>query len=362
MKLFECQYCRSPVYFDNTVCVNCGYPLGYLPERFEVSALEADDGRWKALSVPELSFKSCANAQYDACNWLLPADSDTTLCAACSHNLTVPDLSLPENLANWRKIELAKRHLFYSLMRWRLPMPTRSEEPEHGLAFEFLADVKKTDGTVERVLTGHNTGLITLNIAEADDAEREKRRVSMGEPYRTLLGHFRHEVGHYYWERLVRDRGNTDRYRQLFGDETQDYGEALKRHYEAGAPADWQAAFVSAYATAHPWEDFAETWAHYIHMVDGLETARSFGIKVRPAAKGADQLAVEVDFQPYAAANAQDLVDDWIPLTVAINSVNRSIGQPDFYPFVLSPPVIDKLQFIHEIIHAEPPTAVAPTA
>ena len=111
MKLFECQYCRSPVYFDNTVCVNCGYPLGYLPERFEVSALEADDGRWKALSVPELSFKSCANAQYDACNWLLPADSDTTLCAACSHNLTVPDLSLPENLANWRKIELAKRPL-----------------------------------------------------------------------------------------------------------------------------------------------------------------------------------------------------------------------------------------------------------
>ncbi|MGB8527529.1 MAG: putative zinc-binding peptidase, partial [Rhodoplanes sp.] len=348
MKLFECQHCRSPVYFDNTVCVSCGYRLGYLPERFEMSALEADGGRWKALAVPDLSYVSCANSQYDACNWLLPADSDTLLCVACRHNQTVPDLSAPENLTNWRKIELAKRHLFYSLMRWRLPMPTRSEDPEHGLAFEFLADIAKNDGTVEPVLTGYNTGLITLNIAEADDAEREKRRVSMREPYRTLLGHFRHEVGHYYWERLVRDRGNIDRCRQLFGDETQDYGEALKRHYETGAPANWQAAFVSAYATAHPWEDFAETWAHYIHVVDGLETARSFGIKVRLAAKNAEGLAVELEFQPYAAASAQDLVDDWVPLTVAINSVNRSIGQPDFYPFVLSPPVIDKLQFIHE--------------
>ena len=342
------------MYFDNTVCVSCGYRLGYLPERFEMSALEADGGRWKALAVPDLSYVSCANSQYDACNWLLPADSDTLLCVACRHNQTVPDLSAPENLTNWRKIELAKRHLFYSLMRWRLPMPTRSEDPEHGLAFEFLADIAKNDGTVEPVLTGYNTGLITLNIAEADDAEREKRRVSMREPYRTLLGHFRHEVGHYYWERLVRDRGNIDRCRQLFGDETQDYGEALKRHYETGAPANWQAAFVSAYATAHPWEDFAETWAHYIHVVDGLETARSFGIKVRLVAKNAEGLAVELEFQPYAAASAQDLVDDWVPLTVAINSVNRSIGQPDFYPFVLSPPVIDKLQFIHEIIHAEP--------
>jgi hypothetical protein len=345
------------VYFDNTVCVGCGCRLGYLPERFEMSALDADGGRWKALAAPALTYVSCANNQYDTCNWLLPADSNNPLCVACRHNQTIPDLTIQENLENWRKIELAKRYLFYSLMRWRLPMPTRSEDPEHGLAFEFLADITKNDGTVEPVLTGHNTGLITLNIAEADDAEREKRRVSMREPYRTLLGHFRHEVGHYYWERLVRDRGNIDRCRQLFGDDTQDYGEALKRHYETGAPPNWQAAFVSAYATAHPWEDFAETWAHYIHMVDGLETARSFGIKVRPTAKNAEGLAVELEYQPYAAASAQDLVDDWVPLTVAINSVNRSIGQPDFYPFVLSPPVIDKLQFIHELIHAEPPAA-----
>ena len=189
---------------------------------------------------------------------------------------------MPKNLANWRKIELAKRHLFYSLMRWRLPMSDRTEDPENGLAFEFLSDVVKDDGSIQRVLTGHNAGLITVNIAEADDAERESRRTSMREPYRTVLGHLRHEVGHYYWDRLVRDRGNLDRYRQLFGDETQDYGASLKRHYESGAPADWQDAYISTYATAHAWEDFAETWAHYMHMVDALETAGAFGVSVNP--------------------------------------------------------------------------------
>jgi hypothetical protein len=205
------------VYFDNTVCVNCGHRLGYLPERFEMSPLEPDGDRWRALTAPDRSYICCVNSQHDACNWLLPADSGTPLCTACRHNRTVPDLSAPENLANWRKIELAKRYLFYSLMRWRLPMPTRAEDPEHGLAFEFLADVAKDDGSVERVLTGHNTGLITLNLAEADDAERERRRISMREPYRTVLGHFRHEIGHYYWDRLVHDRGNLERYRRLFG-------------------------------------------------------------------------------------------------------------------------------------------------
>jgi hypothetical protein len=190
-----------------------------------------------------------------------------------------------------------------------------------------------------------------VNIAEADDAERERRRTSMREPYRTVLGHLRHEVGHYYWDRLVRDRGNLDRYRQLFGDETQDYGAALKRHYESGAPADWQDAYISTYATAHPWEDFAETWAHYMHMVDALETAGAFGVSVNPPVWNSETLKAEVNFQPYMASSVQDLVKAWVPLTIAINCVNRSMDQPDLYPFVLSPPVIDKLQFVHEIVH-----------
>ncbi|MGZ9021059.1 MAG: zinc-binding metallopeptidase family protein [Rhodoplanes sp.] len=353
MKYFECQNCRTAVYFDSTVCVHCGHRLGYIPERFEMSALTPEGDRWRSLAAPDQAYSFCANSQYDACNWLIPADNGALVCTACRHNRTVPDLSVPENLANWRKIELAKRYLFYSLMRWRLPMPTRGESPELGLVFEFLSDVAKDDGSVERVLTGHNTGLITLSIAEADDAERERRRTSMHEPYRTVLGHFRHEIGHYYWDRLVHDRGMLERCRQLFGDETQDYEEALKRHYDSGAPADWQSAFISSYATAHPWEDFAETWAHYIHMVDGLETALAFGVDVRARRRNADSQDVNGTFEPYTAASAQVLVDAWIPLTIAINSVNRSMGQPDLYPFVLSPPVVDKLRFVHEIIHAE---------
>ena len=356
MKRFVCPHCRADVYFDNTACVSCQHELGYVPERFEMAALDPATQSWQTADGGGTVYLPCENRQYDACNWLRPAASNDHRCVACQHNRTVPDLSVPANVADWRKIELAKRYLFYSLMRWRLPIPTRKEDPEKGLAFDFLSDVVKTDGTVQPVLTGHNTGLITLNIVEADDAEREKRRTAMGEPYRTLLGHFRHEVGHYYWDRLVKDGGKVERARQLFGDETKDYGEALKAHYDNGPPANWQESFISSYATAHPWEDFAETWAHYIHMVDALETARVFGINMRPtAAVGPTDAAptetTEVDFDPYFVADAQALVDAWVPLTVAINSVNRSMGQPDLYPFVLSPPVVAKLQFIHELIH-----------
>lgn len=351
MKRFVCPHCRADVYFDNTVCVGCQRQLGYMPDRFEMAALDPDTQTWKTVAGDGQAYRPCQNRQYDACNWLRPADSSDHRCVACRHNRTIPDLSVPANVASWRKIELAKRHLFYSLMRWRLPMPDRMADPKKGLAFDFLSDVVKTDGTVQPVMTGHDTGLITLNIAEADDAEREKRRASMGEPYRTLLGHFRHEVGHYYWDRLVQDGGKVARARQLFGDETQNYGEALKRHYENGPPPDWQKSFISSYATAHPWEDFAETWAHHIHMVDGLETAKAFGINVHPAPSAGQTKEADVAFDPYFVADAQALVDAWVPLTVAINSVNRSMGQPDLYPFVLSPPVVAKLQFVHEIIH-----------
>lgn len=351
MKRFVCPHCRADVYFDNTVCVSCGRQLGYVPERFEMATLDPQTRAWQTAESGGPAHLPCENRQYDACNWLRPATSSDHRCVACQHNRTVPDLSVAENVTNWRKIELAKRYLFYSLMRWRLPIPNRNGDPEKGLAFDFLSDVVQQDGTVQPVLTGHDTGLITLNIAEADDAEREKRRSAMGEPYRTLLGHFRHEVGHYYWDRLVWDGGKVERARQLFGDERENYGEALKRHYEKGPPADWQEAFISSYATAHPWEDFAETWAHYIHMADALETAKVFGINVHPEPSASPNEATEVDFDPYYVAAAQALVHAWVPLTVAINSVNRSMGQPDLYPFVLSPPVVAKLQFIHQLIH-----------
>ena len=350
MKLFECQNCRNALHFDNTICLNCRHRIGYLQDRFEMSALEARADGWTALADPGAPYRFCANVDNDVCNWLLHADSDSPLCESCRHNRMIPDLSISENLPRWRKIELAKRYVFRSLMRWRLPAPDRLEDPNAGLAFDLLGDARESDGAVKKIQTGHADGVITLNIAEADDAERERRRSSMHESYRTLVGHFRHELGHYFWDRLVRDVGRLSEFRAAFGDERQDYAAALARHYQVGPPPDWQDAFISAYASSHPWEDFAETWAHYLHIVDALETARSYGINVSASFRTPGQEG-DLTFEPYAAGSVAQLVGTWIPLTVAINGVNRSMGQPDLYPFVLSQPVMRKLGFVHELIH-----------
>ncbi|MBA4788272.1 MAG: putative zinc-binding peptidase [Rhizobiales bacterium] len=349
MKLFECQKCRNPVHFDNGTCLQCGSRLGFLPEHCTITALEPRGTAFKALAEPSRPYIFCANAEHDVCNWLVPQGGNA-FCPACRYNRTVPDLSAPDSVDLWRRVEQAKRQVFYSILRWKLPVRDRIADPEHGLAFDFLAATQSRPN----VLTGHDNGLITLNIAEADDAEREKRRTSMNEPYRTLIGHFRHELGHYFWDQLVAGGQALERFRAIFGDERADYGEALKRHYENGPPAGWQSAFISSYATAHPWEDFAETWAHYFHMADALETAASFGIAVRPHLRKAQDLEVEVTFDPYQASDAAALAEAWVPLTVAINSINRSMGQPDLYPFVLSQPVVEKLQFVHELIRGLP--------
>jgi hypothetical protein len=352
MRLFRCQHCDQVLYFENVRCERCGHRLGYLPEQTVLSALEQEEGEttWRALAVPgERRWRFCANTEHGACNWLLPAGSETSFCLACRHNRTVPDLSQPASLPPWIRIELAKHRLFYTLLRLRLPLQTRAENPE-GLAFDFLADPPMQDGPT--VMTGHDNGLITIALAEAHDAERERRRTQMGEPYRTLLGHFRHEVGHYCWDRLVRDGGRLEECRAVFGDESRDYGEALQAYYANGAPADWQENFVSAYATAHPWEDFAETWAHYLHIVDTLEMAAAFGLRVQPKVDKAQEMAAEVDFDPYRAGDIAPLMEAWLPLTFAMNSLNRCMGESDLYPFILSPAVIAKLGFIHGLVQS----------
>jgi hypothetical protein len=344
MKLFECQNCRQSLYFENTSCVSCGMRLGFLPDRQLITALQEANGLWNPLAAPGELHRFCSNAQYDVCNWLVPADEPQNFCAACRHNGTIPDLTIAENLVHWRKIEFAKHRLFYTLLRLGLPHTTRREDSK-GLVFNFLS------ADAAPVLTGHASGVITLNVAEADDPERERQRKSMLEPYRTLLGHFRHEIAHYFWDRLFSQPPVLDEFRQLFGDERQDYRQALNRYYADGPPPEWAAHFVSAYASAHPWEDFAETWAHYFHMVDTLDTAAAFGLRVRPRiAKGAELSAV-IDFDPYKA-DMERIIEAWLPLTFAVNSINRSMGQPDLYPFVLAPAVIRKLGFIHARIHA----------
>jgi len=292
----------------------------------------------------------CANAAEDACNWLIPGESAGAFCAACRHNLIIPDLSDPGNRLRWWRIEAAKHRLIYGLMRLGLPLVTRAEDPREGLGFDFLAD--SPDPSAPRVMTGHDNGLITISLAEADDAERERRRTEMREPYRTLLGHFRHEVGHWYWDRLVRDdEAALARVRALFGDDRQDYGEALKRHYEEGAPPDWRDAYVSEYATTHPWEDWAETFAHYLHIVEVLDTGHAYGLSLAPRL-AADRLAAAIPFDPYRAPDIETLTGTWVPVATALNSLNRAMGQPDLYPFVLPPKAIEKLGLVQELVSA----------
>ncbi len=262
----------------------------------------------------------------------------------------IPDLSQTANLARWREFEAAKRRLFYSLIGLELPIPTAADHTL-GLVFDFLAD---PDGPNEApVMTGHADGVITINILEADHAARESIRQSMGEPYRTVLGHFRHEIGHFYWQLLIDTEPRKEDFRAVFGDEREDYGEALQRHHNVGPPADWQSAFVSGYATAHPWEDFAETWAHYLHIVDTLEMADAFRISVDPRVSSDPSLEAEIDFNPYTVGSIEGLIERWLPLSFAVNSLNRSMGHADFYPFLLSQPAVAKLGFVHDLIHKQ---------
>ncbi len=312
-------------------------------------ALEADGPIWRVSPPLEGWYRFCSNSQFEACNWLVEADRPEAFCRACRHNGTVPNLQVPANLAAWRLIESAKHRLFYTLLKLNVPLLTRAEDPEHGLVFEFLADPSSPDGP--KVMTGHDNGRITIALVEAQDAEREKRRTAMGEPYRTLVGHFRHEIGHHYWDLLVRDKERLTACRRVFGDDREDYGAALKRHHDGGPPSNWGERFISAYATAHPWEDFAETWAHYLHIVDTIEMAASFNVRLNPEIDASGLFRAEFDLDPYAALNFGQLIELWLPLTSALNSINRCMGRPDLYPFIIPPPVIQKLAFIHDLLH-----------
>lgn len=268
---------------------------------------------------------------------------------ACRLNRTIPNLYVPENLILWRRLEAAKHRLVYSLIRLGVPLTNRFEDPEKGLAFDFMADNENSE---DIVMTGHMTGAITINIAEADDAAREQLRSDLMEPYRTLLGHFRHESGHHYWERLVQGGVWHQAFRASFGDERRDYAAAIDAHYASGGQPDWQERYVSRYAASHPWEDFAETWAHYLHMVDTLETAAAFGVEVMPRVTSEAAFRTQIDFDPYRQIDFDSLAAAWLPLTAAVNNLNQSMGQPDLYPFVLSPQGQGKLRFVHGLVHA----------
>ena len=351
MKTFHCTACQSLIFFENTRCLTCGHSLAFATDKMALLSLnQLDDGSW----VPDMngvngpdSYRLCANyVEHGVCNWAIRADSPDTLCLACSLSHTIPDLDVAGNKEAWAKLETAKRRLLFDMLSLELPLRGKREAPETGLEFRFLSDVVTVNGDRSRVLTGHDNGLITINVAEADDVHREAQRLLHREPYRTLLGHFRHEIGHYYWDRLIQGTERLQGFRDLFGDETADYQAALKVHYEQGAPPDWPERFISAYASTHPWEDWAESWAHVMHMVDALETAHAVGLSVRPARNDEPALAIPAK-QPNARIGDFDqLISEWKVLTYVLNNLTRGLGLPDAYPFVLSAAVVEKLRFV----------------
>jgi hypothetical protein len=357
MKLFACDNCQQTLYFENSRCVNCGEAQGYAPELARLVTLRrSPDGaadtfetpltNYHAADRPPPRYRLCRNArEHDACNWLVPADEDMAFCRSCALSEIIPDLSVASNQSAWRRIEAAKRRLLYTLFALRLPVRSRIEDADRGLAFRFLKGTEDAP-----VMTGHDNGVITLNVDEADFAFRENMREKMGEGYRTVLGHLRHEIGHYYWGLLVAESNLLADFRKLFGDERANYEEALERHYSRGAPADWGATYVSAYAAMHPWEDFAETWAHYLHLVDTLETASSHGLSLRATAT--EKPGERVIIEKLAFGDFDALASGWSAVTLALNSLNRSMGMEDAYPFVLTTPVLEKLRFVHRLVHA----------
>jgi len=346
MKRFFCNYCGQPLYFENTRCLSCGHLVGFVPERGEMMAFApTGDGFWHLAGQTDgPRWRTCKNyAQEDVCNWMVPAESGDAYCLSCQLNEIIPDLTVPGNRFLWSKVEAAKRRLLFSLLHLKLPLVSKASDPVKGLSFRFLADRNDPFELNQSILTGHHQGIITINIAEADDAVREKQRLDLSEVYRSVLGHFRHEIGHYYWDRIFRDTGSFDAFRAVFGDERLNYSNALQRHYRDGAPRNWENGYITSYAAAHPWEDWAETWAHYLHINDTLQTAMAHGWLATTLIKSGELLdPYSWDFESIAAT--------WINLRAILNELNRSMGLADPYPFVMSGPVIEKLTFIHDLL------------
>ncbi|WP_178091431.1 zinc-binding metallopeptidase family protein [Halopseudomonas laoshanensis] len=351
----RCQ-CGQTVFFDNQFCLRCGSALAYHPEQGKLCSIEQEPNsdKWVIRSDGPLagqSFRLCQHRQSAAqCNWLVSKEENAPYCVACALNLTIPDLSIPTNADYWLTTEQAKRRLIAQLTMLGLPTVSKNLDAKQGLGFKLLRPIPEGPA----VLTGHMDGVITLNIEEADPAHRESVRQNMHEPYRTMLGHFRHESGHYYWDRLVMDTPWLPVFRDLFGDERLDYKQALETHYYQGPPADWFHTFISSYAASHPWEDWAETWAHYLHMTDTLNVALDFGIRL-------DTLKLHID--EFNASHLQGcprgnddqevflaFINRWVQLSSVLNVLARSMGQADIYPFVLTTPSLRKLYLVHSIV------------
>lgn len=352
MRSFACAHCGQLLFFENSHCLRCGAELGFVSEKLALCTIEpAASGRgfrMHGATGSKRLYKRCARAQLAACNWLV-AEGEDELCESCRLTLRAPKLRHDADLQAFAKAEGAKRRLVYQLLDLRLPIVPRADDPRHGLAFVLGFRSDRTP-----VLTGHLDGVISVDLSECDNVHRERMRDMFGEPYRTLLGHFRHEIGHYYWNVLVTSNDVVSKFRDQFGDEREDYAAALERNYQGGAgAADWSQLHVSAYAASHPWEDWAETFAHYLHIRDTLQTAAHFGLHVSPRAAtippAGGKLSARAS-EEVIKRDFGDVIAEWLPLTYAFNAANRSMGKEDLYPFVLAPRVIEKLAFVHDLV------------
>jgi hypothetical protein len=334
----RCPNCSSFAFLDWQSCGHCGAELGF---RFPTlsflvghpDGVEADGETWRY----------CSNRSW-GCNWLVADSEESGRCFSCRLSRTLPDR---DDTIAWEKLYdtgIAKRRLLVQLAELGLPI-TPYYEKEGGLGFDLLSSYSG-----RRVMIGHANGIITLDLAETLDAHRESLRVRLGEPYRTMLGHFRHEIGHYYQQVLLGDDAAWDECRALFGDERASYQDAIARHYREGAPADWAESFISEYATMHPWEDFAECFAHYLHITGTLATAANAGVLLDSSRVVGILDHDIVPLADYRGVGIERMLGDWHWLSLMFNRVNRAMGQRDLYPFELTAPVERKLAFVHGLI------------
>jgi hypothetical protein len=369
-RAYSCR-CGRTAFFRHSKCQACQAPLGFDPVLGESRALlpgrRADT--WRLAGSPRSGrvLRRCINFTTPLrCNWMVAQDDPSPTCVSCRLNRTLPDLEDADNRRYIWAIEKAKRRLVSQLLAIGLPVRSKvSEDPERGVAFDLL----RSPPGGPAVMTGHASGLITLNVEEADDSRREKIRHDMREPYRTLVGHFRHEIGHYYFDQLVVGTEWHEPCRALFGDERMDYGAALRANYEKGPPADWASRHISAYASCHPWEDWAESWAHYLHLADSLDTAIGFGFTGKKVRIDVPLFTLDDLYAPQHpnAERFLAFVNSWVLLTHAMNELSRSMGQPDFYPFRMPGAVLRKLHFIHLVVtgqtnYAAPESSLSPEA
>ena len=332
MERFACGACANEVRFDASTCRICGAQLGYVPGERTIRTIQPlGDGVSYAIRRSGVAWWRCLNAAW-GCNWVLPADSGGTWCRSCGLTRGRPDDDRPDAVEAWSRAETAKRRLIHQLDRLALPIEGRSAATPNGLTFDLVY----VPG--ERGLTGHLDGVVTLDLAEADDCHRDNIRRSLHEPYRTLIGNLRHEIGHHYWHRLVGQSDDLGRARALFGDDRVDYAAALAAHYEAPAESWDETRFITGYAAAHPLEDWAETFAHYLYVIDAVETAVAFGL----TGDAPDRAAM-----PREAGTFAELLGQWRPLARAIDAIAEDVGSPPLYPFHPVGAVVDKLEFVH---------------